>query len=177
MSYVVDPPSTHPTKCLWELLWDHDPNGLVVVDTDLRIRAVNPAFCTLFGVDHDQVLGQDISTILDDAHQFHTVWDSGVPVRGEDRRYDRYHLHVRKQLFAIRSERVIAGIFVDLSQTERRHERELDFRRETVRQAKEVVDRQMKVAQEIASLLGETTAESKISLLRLVEMVEREPGP
>jgi hypothetical protein len=30
----------------------------------------------------------------------------------------------------------------------------------------------MKVAQEIAGLLGETTAETKVSLLKIIEMVE-----
>jgi len=46
-------------------------------------------------------------------------------------------------------------------------------RQETILKVKEVVDNQMKVAQEIASLLGETTAETKVSLLRLLQIVEQ----
>jgi uncharacterized Fe-S cluster-containing protein len=44
---------------------------------------------------------------------------------------------------------------------------------ETVKKVNEVVDNQMKVAQEIAGLLGETTAETKVSLLKIIEMVNQ----
>jgi len=37
--------------------------------------------------------------------------------------------------------------------------------------AQQVIDRQMKVAQEIASLLGETTAETKVILTRMKDML------
>jgi hypothetical protein len=43
-----------------------------------------------------------------------------------------------------------------------------------VLKVREVVDNQMKVAQEIAGLLGETTAETKVSLLKIIEAVEQE---
>ncbi|MBD3559933.1 hypothetical protein H6S82_13820, partial [Planktothrix sp. FACHB-1355] len=50
------------------------------------------------------------------------------------------------------------------------------LRKETVVKVNEVVDNQMKVAQEIAGLLGETTAETKVSLLKIIKMLEHEIG-
>ena len=42
---------------------------------------------------------------------------------------------------------------------------------ETVRIAQKVIDKQMRVAQEIASLLGETTAETKTTLSKLKKSI------
>jgi uncharacterized Fe-S cluster-containing protein len=50
----------------------------------------------------------------------------------------------------------------------------LKLKLETIEKVNRVVDNQMKVAQEIAGLLGETTAETKVSLLKLVQMIEQE---
>ncbi len=44
-------------KSLWELLWDYDPNGLLVVDTDLRVKLVNAALCAMFGATPERIIG------------------------------------------------------------------------------------------------------------------------
>jgi len=46
----------------------------------------------------------------------------------------------------------------------------------TLNAAQEVIQKQMRVAQEIASLLGETTAETKIILTKLKKIVAGEDG-
>ena len=50
----------------------------------------------------------------------------------------------------------------------------LRIQRETLEQVNQVVNKHMHVAQEIAGLLGEATAETKVSLLKLRAMVEQE---
>ena len=51
---------------MWELLWDYDPNGLLVVDTDLKITVVNQALCAMFKTAPERVIGQPVSTLVDD---------------------------------------------------------------------------------------------------------------
>ena len=46
--------------------------------------------------------------------------------------------------------------------------------RQTVETADKVVDKQMRIVQEIASLLGETAAETKIALTKLKESMTDE---
>ena len=48
------------------------------------------------------------------------------------------------------------------------------LRRQTVETADRVIDKQMRVVQEIASLLGETTAETKLALSRLKDAMSHE---
>ena len=45
---------------------------------------------------------------------------------------------------------------------------------ETLKTTDEVIKKQMRVAQEIASLLGETTAETKVALLKLKKTLSEE---
>ena len=161
---------------LWQLLWEYDPNGLIVVDADLYIRLVNPAFCEMFQVKQEDVIGQPASTILDDLEDFKRVWRDGIVIRGKIKEYLRYNLYVNEVIFSIEDEGVIACIMVDLSHDLAR-KREMDrLKNEAVRKVNEVVNKQMKVAQEIAGLLGETTAETKVSLWEIVQTFEKNMG-
>ena len=53
------------------------------------------------------------------------------------------------------------------------YDQELEvLRQKTVAIADEVIKKQMRTAQEIASLLGETTAESKVAIVNLKKTLE-----
>lgn len=166
---MSDPHSNH----LWQLLWDYDPNGLIVVDANFYVKLVNPAFCTMFQVNGDDIIGQPASTILDSMDDFQQAWDKDMVIR-QTREYPSYNLFVKQVIFSIEEEGVIACIMVDFSH-ELSQRRELQkLKRDTIRKVNEVVDHQMKVVQEIAGLLGETTAETKVSLLKIIQMLEKE---
>ena len=51
-----------------------------------------------------------------------------------------------------------------------------NLKMETVEMAQQVIAKQMTVAQEIASLLGETTAETKVTLTKLKNFILDEEG-
>lgn len=161
-------------KTLWELLWDYDPNGLVVMDHEMKIRVVNPAFCRMFHTDRDQLIGTNATDLLEDISDFQYVWDENVEMRSVEKVYPRFNLYVRKVIFPIRDENIVACIMVDLSHEWAQKNEILQLKREAILKVKQVVDKQMSVAQEVAGLLGETTAETKVSLLKLLEMLEKE---
>jgi PAS domain-containing protein len=170
-------PEVDATSKLWKLLWDKDPNGLLVLDADLRVRLVNPAFCRMFKVQPGALLGSLAADLLEDVSDFRLALAQGSELKALERAYPRHDLYARKVIFAIPEERIVAGIFVDLS-VEWRHSQEFSrLKREAIQEVRQVVDKQMQVAQEIAGLLGETTAETKVSLLRLLEMLQREEKP
>jgi PAS domain S-box-containing protein len=163
-------------KTVWELLWDYDPNGLFVLDSSYRITLVNTAFCEMFHADRDQIIGQHLSAVLEDADDmadFREVWETNSIIRGKEKHYPRHNLYAKKVMFAIPEHGLMACIFVDLSHEHEQKEELRQLREETLRNVSLVVDKHMKTAQEIASLLGETTAETKVSLLRLAEMLKK----
>lgn len=158
---------------LWKLLWDYDPNGLLVVDPDLYIRLVNPAFCRMFHVRAEDAIDQPAEVLLSDVDDFKAAWQHNQVVRSPFKEYSQPHLYINQVVFPIEDEGLIAAIMVDISH-ELDRKRELEqLRRETVQKVNEVVDNQMKVVQEIAGLLGETTAETKVSLLKIVQLLEQ----
>ena len=62
----------------------------------------------------------------------------------------------------------------DVSDAEQQRQRKEELSRQTVETADKVVDKQMRIVQEIASLLGETAAETKIALTKLKESMTDE---
>lgn len=161
-------------KNLWRLLWEYDPNGLIVVNQDMIITLVNPAFCQMFKVDPEKIIGQPASQILEDLEDFEQVWQNNQVIRGKEEEYKEHNLYVKKVIFPIKDENLIACIMVDITHELERKQEMLKLKSETVKKVNEVVDNQMKVVQEIAGLLGETTAETKVSLLKIIQMVQQE---
>jgi len=66
------------------------------------------------------------------------------------------------------------GVFVDLTKEKEREVLMEQIKEQTLEKAQQVITNQMRVAQEIASLLGETTAETKVLLNKLMKILRGE---
>lgn len=161
-------------KNLWELLWEYDPNGLIVLDQGMQITLVNPAFCKMFQVDRDYIIGQPATVVLNDVKEFQKAWEKKQVIRVPEAEYSELNMYVKKVIFPIPDEDLIACIIVDITHEIQRDKEMIKLKSETLAKVNEVVDNQMKVVQQIAGLLGETTAETKVSLFKIVKMLERE---
>ncbi|HIP92445.1 MAG TPA: PAS domain-containing protein, partial [Thermotoga sp.] len=72
------------SKNIWELLWKYDPNGLVVVNEQVKIVLTNPAFCKMFKVSEEEVLGQDLEKVIgSDISCFKQVFSTGENIVGK----------------------------------------------------------------------------------------------
>lgn len=69
---------------------------------------------------------------------------------------------------------LLIGIMRDVTDEEEARERKESISRQTAEVADKVVEKQMRIVQEIASLLGETAAETKIALSKLKESISDE---
>lgn len=159
-------------KSLWQTLWDYDPNGLVVVTPDLLVTLVNPAFCSLFKVEEKDVVGYPLTRFFDDTHEFQRAWSTGSIIPPERKLYERYSVFVRRLIFPIPDEKVIAAIFVNLTDEWKKLQALETMKQHVLDEVSSVVNEQIRVAQHIAQLLGESTAKSHISLRRLAELVQ-----
>ena len=66
---------------------------------------------------------------------------------------------------------MIIGIMRDITDEVEAQDRKESISRQTIEVADKVVEKQMRIVQEIASLLGETAAETKIALTKLKESI------
>jgi hypothetical protein len=83
----------------------------------------------------------------------------------------RDDLTVEQSIVPVEEHSLLMGVLRDVSEQERQRDELEHLRTETLTRTQEVVDRQMRVAHEIAELLGETTAESKMMLSRLAKLI------
>ena len=88
----------------------------------------------------------------------------------------KYNLSSLETIVYIEDQDAILTILQDVTEDEKNLEKEYDLKMQMVASAQEVIDKQMMVAQEIAGLLGETTAETKIILSRLGDLILAEDG-
>ena len=161
-------------RTLWEVLWDHDPNGLVVVNPELLVTIANPSFCRMFRTSEKEIVGFPLSRLLDDTQEFRDVWESNESRTAEVKQYLRHGLFVRRLLFPVREENIIAGIMVDLTEEWLRRKDVDSMKEQTIAEISNVIQNQMHIAQEIARLVGETTAESQIGLHRMLRLLRKE---
>ncbi|SHE37645.1 PAS domain S-box-containing protein [Marinitoga hydrogenitolerans DSM 16785] len=164
-------------KNIWETLWDYDPNGLVVVDKELKIKVINPAFLKMFYLENEDIIGRFIFEFFDDVSDFEDIIKDNKKVIKHMKEYPSYNLITSEIAFAIDGndeEMLIAKIFHDISEYEKKDKelRELKFK--IIDEVQKIVDKQMKTGQEIASILGETTAETKASLMKLLSIIKKE---
>lgn len=151
---------------------EHSPNGIALVDEQARIRYVNPAFRRMFCTGDEDLTEKRVSEVLhSDCFEQAIGANEELSVRG---RISEHDVHYRATLFRIEGESRCCGIFIDTSEEERARAELLKLKEETLARAQEVISRQMKTAQEIAGLLGETTAETKVLLTKLADLFRRE---
>ncbi|MEI7731739.1 MAG: PAS domain-containing protein [Verrucomicrobiota bacterium] len=163
-----------PTSNLWKLLWDYDPNGLLVLDSAMNIRLVNQALCRMLKSDAQALVGRNAMDILGDVRDFQRAYQEHIEILGQEQAFPQFDLYVRKVIFPVPGEKVVACIFVDMTREWKQRLEMKELKRQAIQEVRQVVDKQMNVAQEIAGLLGESTAETKVSLLHLLEMLQRE---
>lgn len=85
--------------------------------------------------------------------------------------YDKY---IEQTIIFDRDYRILICIMRDVTDIEKEREKKENISRQTVEIADNVVDKQMRIVQEIASLLGETAAETKIALTKLKKSISDE---
>ncbi|OHB68901.1 MAG: hypothetical protein A2V70_18690 [Planctomycetes bacterium RBG_13_63_9] len=153
----------------------HSPNGLLLVDGEACIRFVNPAFRGMFRTGDGDLRGHKASEFLQSDCVELAIQVGGEPsLRGNVPEHD---IHYRAAIFRIEGANQYCGIFIDTSEEERARAELLEVKRETLARAEEVIRRQMHTAQEIAGLLGETTAETKVLLAKLTDLFRQEGTP
>ena len=69
---------------------------------------------------------------------------------------------------------MLFGILKDVTSIVNYNQQLDEVRQKTIRTADDVITKQMRVAQEIASLLGETTAETKVALVNLKKILQED---
>ncbi|MGN1118586.1 MAG: [Fe-Fe] hydrogenase large subunit C-terminal domain-containing protein [Acutalibacteraceae bacterium] len=150
------------------------PNGLIVLNEQLEVQQINAAAREIMNIrSESDVLGEGVIRILDPVI-FLEVLNTGRGVYNQRTYLAEYKRYVEQTIVYDRESRLLICIMRDVTDEEVQREKKERISAQTVEVADKVVDKQMRIVQEIASLLGETAAETKIALSKLKESIKDE---
>ena len=150
------------------------PNGLIVLNEKLEVQQINQAALKIINVRNASViLGDQVVRILDPT-DFLSVLNSGKSIHNKRTYLAEYEKYVEESILYDKEYRLLVCILRDVTEEENQREKKEKISHQTVEIADRVVDNQMRIVQEIASLLGETAAETKIALTKLKESISDE---
>ncbi len=153
---------------------NNSPNGLIVLNENLEVQQINTAARKMMNIrSASDILGDQVIRILDPS-VFMEVLRSGRDVRDERVYLAEYSRFVEQTVVYDKDTHLLIAIMRDVTDEQNEHERRENISRQTIEVADKVVDKQMRIVQEIASLLGETAAETKIALAKLKESIQDE---
>lgn len=150
------------------------PNGLIVLNDNLEVQQINAAAMKIVNLRNDgDILGDQVVRILDPIH-YMKVRDTHQSIVNQRDYLAEYGKYVEQTILYDQSGHLIIGIMRDVTEEVAAQERKDRVNRQTIEVTDKVVDKQMRIVQEIASLLGETAAETKVALTKLKESIENE---
>ena len=150
------------------------PNGLIVLNEKLEVQQINKAALKMLRLrSASDVLGDQIVRILD-PKDFLEVLSHGRSIHNKRDYLAEYEKYVEQSIIYDKEYHLLLCIMRDVTEEENVRESKENISRQTVEIADKVVDKQMRIVQEIASLLGETAAETKIALSKLKESISDE---
>ena len=149
------------------------PNGIFVLDENLNVQQINRAACALFNIDQPStVVNTPVVRILNPTDYMNVI-ETGNSVYEKQYYLAEYGKYVEEDIVYDKEYHLIISIMKDITERESENEKKQQLREETVDITDKVIEKQMRVVQEIASLLGETTAETKIALTKLKETLTK----
>ena len=153
---------------------NNSPNGLIVLNEQLEVQQINDSARRMMNIrSASDVLGDQVIRILDPT-VFMTVMSTGRNVRDQRVYLAEYNRYIEQTVVHDKDSHLLITIMRDVTDEEKEREKKESISRQTVEVADKVVDKQMRIVQEIASLLGETAAETKIALAKLKESIQDE---
>ena len=142
-----------------------------MLNEDLEVQQINRAALDIMRIrSASDVLGEGVIRILD-PKDFLTVKNTGRAIHDRRTYLAEYKTYVDQSIIYDREYHILICIMRDVTNEEDARERRETLSRQTIETADRVVDKQMRIVQEIASLLGETAAETKIALTKLKESI------
>ena len=144
------------------------------MNEQLEVQQINKAARDIMNIrSANDILGDQVIRILD-PKVFMDVLQTGRNVRDERVYLAEYKRFVEQSVVYDKESHLLVAIMRDITDEQNEREKKENISRQTIEVADRVVDKQMRIVQEIASLLGETAAETKIALAKLKESIQDE---
>lgn len=169
---ICMPEALAHAQSLSNVVIENTPNGIVILDSDLNIREMNPSARSLLNLEMMNPTGMPAEAVFPDDALMRLIRLTGRKTEYMRVWYDQYQKLIDHAIVKIQEEPYVVLILMDRTREEKRERMLKEMRERTFEVTQQVIDDQMRSVQEIASLLGETTAKSKVALTNLKNAME-----
>ncbi len=153
---------------------NNTPNGILILNEEMEVQQINGAALEILNIrNQNDVLGEPVVRILE-PFDFIEVLSSGISIHDKRVYLAEYNKYVEETIIYDRMYHILMCIMRDITSEEEEKAKKEEMSRHTIEVTDKVIEKQMRIVQEIASLLGETTAETKIALTNLKESLKDE---
>lgn len=156
-------------ESMGNVIIENSPNGLIVADFDLKIHEINRRAQAMIGSSSTEY----VFDCFDPSAAFRAA-ENMTQVHVDKMRLDKTGKYVDINIVPLAKEKSLLIVLTDITDKVNYDEELNKVKRDTLAVTDTVIEKQMRVAQEIASLLGETTAETKVALLKLKDAMLKE---
>ena len=146
------------------------PSIIMIYDDELRIREFNVRAEEYFKTPRHEAMQLYLFDFVDTA-LFEKVIKTKTRVLRQKQYWPQYNMVVLATVVPIENSDTYLVIAENVTEDEKKIERTLNHKLSVIETAQAVIDKQMATAQEIAGLLGETTAETKVILTKLRDSI------
>ncbi|MDO4553770.1 MAG: [Fe-Fe] hydrogenase large subunit C-terminal domain-containing protein [Lachnospiraceae bacterium] len=164
------PYACEKARSMANIVMEATPNMILIVDGDMRICELNKKAEDVLQIKKPEALEHYLFEYLDHSDAL-SVYDSHQPILHKKVALENLHMTAMLICVYVKDSDYVLCIFQDITDQEEKKLKHYNLKMETVEMAQKVIDKQMMVAQEIASLLGETTAETKVTLSKLRDSI------
>ncbi len=167
------PYALNQAESMSNVVMDVTPNMIFVIGNDMRILDCNKKAQELLGVGKEEALQRYIFEFIE-ADDIEETLLTREPVIHKKIQLEHGRMIAEETIVYIENLDSVLVTFQDVTREEKMKEQHYNLKVETVEMAQKVIEKQMMVAQEIAGLLGETTAETKVTLTKLRDSILEE---
>jgi len=155
----------------FDTLIQHDPNGIVTLNSNLEITHINDAFRKMFSCS-DGVIGKHIAYLVD-PEPFEKLSTGSETLIKQTTVFQGYNIVCHQMCYTLPEQNQYVGIFVDITNLQMNSEKLKEIKTETLIKANEIIAHQIEMAQELAKFLGEHTSKGEVLLNQLIQSTKK----
>ena len=165
---------TEQAESFAENILQNAPFAVVAVNDKMEVQIFNSRAKRLFNIQNvNDIMGHPLSEILD-TKDIESCYTDDKDQFSKEMYLSEYDKYVEEIIVPDKKHRNTIIILRDLSDVVNYKKKIETIDKNAIQIADNVIEKQMKIVQEIASLLGETTAETKVALTKLKESLSDE---
>ena len=166
MPYMKERAETYSEKII-----NVSPEGIVTVGKKLKVKQINKAACKIFGIkDPADIIGYPVSRIMDEYDFVKMISQDETQVTDEVFLAD-YNVYLERIFICDPERTLFTCIMRDVTKARQRRNKIQKTKIHAADLADDIIANQLRIVHEIASLLGETAAETKVAVHDLKEAI------